>query len=129
MSTLQVATIKNTGSGYMVFRDSSNTEVGKLGGAWVLFNGENTPAIRDSFNVSSVTDQGQGRFDINLSNGFANSNFAWAGSGGRGNGDANCVCGEQIQHRTSSKIQTLFQDVQNNTRDPSHASCIFFGDQ
>ena len=44
MSTLSVGTIKNSGSGYMVFRDSSNTEVGKLGGAWVQFNGESTPS-------------------------------------------------------------------------------------
>ena len=42
--------------------------------AWVSFKGTSTVTIEDDFNVSSITDQGQGRYDINLSNGFANSN-------------------------------------------------------
>ena len=34
--------------------------------AWVMFNGTGTPAIANSFNVSSITDGGVGLFTINL---------------------------------------------------------------
>ena len=34
--------------------------------AWVNFNGTGTVAIRDSGNVTSITDQGTGKYDVNL---------------------------------------------------------------
>ena len=43
--------------------------------AWVNFNGTGTIASRDSENVSSLTDNGVGRYDINISNAFANANY------------------------------------------------------
>jgi hypothetical protein len=95
--------------------------------AWVNWNGEGTPAIRDDYNVSSISDQGTGRYRVNLSDAFADTNFAFAGSGGRSNGDANCHYGEQVQHRTSSRIEVMFQDVQNNTRDTGISTIAFWG--
>ena len=44
--------------------------------AWVNFNGENTLAVRDSHNVSSVTDNGTGNYLVNFSNNLANVNYA-----------------------------------------------------
>ena len=44
--------------------------------AWVNFNGTGTVAIRDSENVSSITDNGTGDYTVNFSNAFANSNYA-----------------------------------------------------
>jgi len=34
--------------------------------AWVNFNGTGTVAIRDSFNVSSITDRGTGNYTVNF---------------------------------------------------------------
>jgi len=44
--------------------------------AWVNFNGSGTPAIRASFNVSSITDNGTGDFTINFTNALADANYA-----------------------------------------------------
>ena len=33
--------------------------------AWCNFNGQSTPAIRDSFNCSSITDVNTGRYEVN----------------------------------------------------------------
>jgi hypothetical protein len=44
--------------------------------AWVNFNGTGTIAARDSENVSSLTDNGVGDYTVNLSNSFANANYA-----------------------------------------------------
>jgi hypothetical protein len=58
--------------------------------AWVNFNGQDTNseyteangAIRDSFNVSSVTNIGTGHYDVNFEESFADTNYAWAGGAG-----------------------------------------------
>ena len=73
MSTLSVATIKNTGSGQPVFRDSSNNLVGQLVQVWVNFAGGNVNSfgIRNSNGVSSVTDHGSAEFTITFSTAFA----------------------------------------------------------
>ena len=73
MSTLSVATIKNTGSGQMVFRDSSDNIVGQLVQVWVNFAGGNVNrfGIRNSNGVSSVTDHGSAEFTITFSTAFA----------------------------------------------------------
>lgn len=44
--------------------------------AWVNFNGTGTPAIRDSFNVTSITDEGVGLFAVNFTTAMANSNYS-----------------------------------------------------
>ena len=47
--------------------------------AWVSFNGTGTLAIRDSHNVSSVTDNTTGDYSIMFDTNLANANFAGAG--------------------------------------------------
>jgi hypothetical protein len=48
--------------------------------AWVNFNGTGTPAIRSSFNVSSITDNGTGDYTINFTTAMANANYAVSGT-------------------------------------------------
>ena len=43
---------------------------------WVNFNGSGTIATRDSFNVSSLTDDAAGRYTVNISNNMTNDDFA-----------------------------------------------------
>ena len=43
--------------------------------AWVNFNGTGTVAIRDSHNVSSITDDGTGLYRVNFTNNMANVNY------------------------------------------------------
>ena len=44
-----------------------------LAKAWINFNGSSTVAIRDSFNVSSLDDDGTGTYGINVSNSFGSA--------------------------------------------------------
>ena len=75
MSTLSVATIKSASSAAPVIQNSSGTEKGQFTKAWVNFNGTGTVAIRDSFNVSSITDDATGQYTINLTTAMANTNY------------------------------------------------------
>jgi hypothetical protein len=43
--------------------------------AWVNFNGTGTIAIRDSFNVSSIDDDGTGDYGVNYSASMGSSNY------------------------------------------------------
>lgn len=44
--------------------------------AWVNFNGTGTVAIRDSENVSSITDNGNGDYTRNLTSAMASADYA-----------------------------------------------------
>jgi hypothetical protein len=45
--------------------------------AWVNFNGTGTVAIRASFNVTSITDNGTGDYTVNFTTALANANYAF----------------------------------------------------
>ena len=47
----------------------------RMAKAWVNFNGTGVINIRDSFNISSITDNGVGNYTINFSTPFANTNY------------------------------------------------------
>ena len=50
-----------------------------LAKAWINFNGTGTIAQRDSFNVSSLTDAGTGKYAIAFSSAMLNDDYAVAG--------------------------------------------------
>ena len=62
MSTLKADTIQSTGGGAATLTKQSAAK------AWVNFNGTSTIAARDSFNHSSLTDNGTGDYTVNLTN-------------------------------------------------------------
>jgi hypothetical protein len=48
--------------------------------AWINFNGTGTPAIRASFNVSSITDNNTGDYSVNFTTALTDINYALAGA-------------------------------------------------
>ena len=56
----------------------SNEQAG-LAKAWVNFNGTGTVAIRSSYNVSSITDNGVGDYTVNFTTAMADANYAISG--------------------------------------------------
>ena len=44
--------------------------------AWVNFNGTGTVAIREDYNVSSITDNGTGDYTVNFTNALSDANYA-----------------------------------------------------
>lgn len=59
-----------------VFKDGNGTTIGTLCRAWVNFNGTGTVAIRASFNVSSITDNGTGDYTVNFTNAMPDANYS-----------------------------------------------------
>ena len=52
------------------------TEQSRLCAAWVNFNGTGTVAIRASYNVSSITDNGTGDYTVNFTTALVDTNYA-----------------------------------------------------
>jgi hypothetical protein len=50
--------------------------------AWVNFNGTGTVAIRSSYNVSSITDNGTGDYTVNFANALSDANYSAVLTGG-----------------------------------------------
>ncbi len=50
--------------------------------AWVNFNGTGTPAILASGNVSSITDNGTGDYNVNFTNAMPDANYSIGGMNG-----------------------------------------------
>jgi hypothetical protein len=56
--------------------------------AWVNFNGTGTVAIRSSYNVSSITDNGTGYYTVNFTTAMADANYSVVASGNATSGGA-----------------------------------------
>jgi len=56
--------------------------------AWVNFNGTGTVAIRGSYNVSSITDNGTGDYTISFTTAMSDVNYVVTGFGARAASDS-----------------------------------------
>ena len=57
--------------------------------AWMSLNGTVTIALRDSFNISGVVDNGTGSYTPSYSSSFGNANYSASGAGGSSDSNAN----------------------------------------
>ena len=66
-----------SGTNGVTFPDSTSMQTGQQAcKAWVNFDGTGTVAIRGSYNVSSITDNGTGDYTVNFTTAMADANYA-----------------------------------------------------
>ena len=129
MSTLAVGTIKSISSAAPVFQNTSGTEIGTICKAYVNFNGDGTVAIRENFNVSSITDTGTGKYTINFTNALPTANYAVAGMSGKYQETAtNAQTVFPNGTRTASAFAVRTVTASSSTNDRSDINLIFFAD-
>jgi len=132
MSTLNVGTIKSIASNVPpVFQDSGGTGVGQLCQASIRFNQTGTQAINQSFNVSSITDEGTGDTSVNFTNVIRNSLGTATASysvtlGSNGSAVSTSHLGFFIHDTpTSSAVKVVFYNIDNsNLRADSNICCV-----
>lgn len=78
--------------------------------AWVNFNGTGTVAIRASYNVSSITDNGTGSYTVNFTTALADANYVFMCSATDDNTSARfgCELGTYGEYRTASVLRLRF---------------------
>ena len=99
--------------------------------AWVNFKGDGTVAIRNSFNVSSITDNDTGDYYVNFTTAMPNDDYAVATASGGSSANftlsnaALPIGVEAIRFR----IQNVYQHGSSYAFDAPHVGAIVFGDQ
>ena len=97
--------------------------------AWMNLNGTGTIAIRDSFNVSSVTDNGTGAYTQSFTNALLNGNYCTNATGTHDNGSY--VSWGTVANDTPPSTTAFRGDYLNNAGtlvDVSFAQTSSFGD-
>jgi hypothetical protein len=94
MSTILVNTLTGTSTaGSIAVTGEGNSTTTNLqqglAKAWMSLNGTGTIALRDSFNISGVVDNGTGSYTPSYSSNFGNANYSASGAGGSSNSNAN----------------------------------------
>ncbi len=126
MSTVKAANLQNTGSGAPTFKNSSGTEIGQLCKAWGKLNGTGTAALDDSFNVSSITDNGTGDYTFTFTNAMSNANYCAVGTSEYIN-DSSEFQIVTITSATTSAVRAHNQKLTNVSKD-GIVSVAIFGD-
>ena len=92
---------------------------------WAFYN-QQTPAVGDSFNTGSITDNSTGDYTVNLTNAMSSTNYSATGTS-IDIGSYYLVTTGRVTFSTSS-YELNCCDSGFNVRDPDDASNISFGD-
>ena len=124
MSTLKVDTIQNTSDAH-----SSTPEQIARGRAkaWVSLDGTGTVAILESYNISSVADNGTGSYNANLSITMSSNNMCVVGSGSQGRTGSDNIYGHALKTTTQIGLYSK-QNTQGANEDSDFMFAAVFGD-
>ena len=126
MSTLQVATVKSNSSAAPVFQNTSGTEIGSLVKMWINFD-MNAGSIKDSLNVSSITDDGTGLFTVTYSSAFSNTNFCiLSGEASKITDDTDNRYITRTIDRSTTNMQVEHNFIENGTGNRFDSRFVYF---
>ena len=128
MSTILTTTLKaNT----LLHSDGSTTTQPsipaldtRMAKAWVKFRGLDTLTINDSYNVSSITDNGVGHYSVNFTTAMANSIYSPLSSGSFYNWDSHYQTGS---YTTSSFKIYAIRAHNHEYNDTDMIASVVFG--
>ena len=122
-TTTQATNIKTNATNRVspVIQNSSGTEIARYCKAYVNFNGMGTVAKRDDFNVSSITDNGTGSYNVNFANNMADDDYSTTiGADARSPNTRHCAI-DYLSYSTST-VRVTIEDV--SQYGASRADCI-----
>jgi len=102
----------------------------RISKAWVNFNGTGTVAIRTSYNVSSITDDGTGKYDVSFSTAMSDNDYSVVSDGRYNTGDTagSSICSIRREALTTSKFGVRGSNPEAQTfSDFEMVSAIVFG--
>ena len=100
---------------------------------WINFNGTGTIAIRDSFNISTITDVGTGEYTVTINNGMANANHVVTTgmTSYNGEGDTRFVAmlrsagDNDWSNYTTTSFKTMCKQVANGGSGTDHSLLLY----
>ena len=98
--------------------------------AWVSFNGTGTPAIEDDFNVSTITDNGNGDYTVNYTTNLPNDDYCCVGMSMRDSENISALCMKGYANPASYKrvesVRLSNRDNANSSVDAANVSIACF---
>ena len=124
MSDIRATTISDaTGTGPIALTKQQAAK------AWINWNGESGSSIRDSFGVSSLTDNATGNQTISFSSSFTNNDYGMTGMGGNNNTSLAVVTQpDSYSSATTSSVLHQTTRIDGNVLDIQFASTAYHGD-
>ena len=124
MSTLKVETIQNTSGAHA----STPEEIAKgRAKAWVSLQGSGTVAILESYNISSIADNGTGSYNANLSITMGSNNMCVVGSGSQSRSTNDNIIGHALKSTTQIGLYSA-QNTSGAKEDCNFMFAAVFGD-
>jgi len=100
-----------------------------LGKAWCNLNGGSSFALRDSFNLTSATDNGTGDYTLTIANDMGNTNYATPMSGGNTSGASRYGAMSDSDGKATGTAGFFgFQTSSGGALDQEEVSVVFLGD-
>ena len=136
MSTLNVdALVGNTSANAITVRGegSATTSLQQgLAKSWLSMNGAGTIAVRDSFNITSISDGGVGLTDVTIANNMSDGAYSLTGASGTWIANSNNVrlgFSTETHPPTTTLFRTITRGANDNTdRDVTYSFAQVFGD-
>jgi uncharacterized OB-fold protein len=111
-----------SGSNGIVFPDATSMQTGQQAvKAWVNFNGTGVVAIRESYNVSSITDNGTGDYLVNFTTAMVDANYC-AVRTVMLSGNPQTIRGNNLV----SYVEVYVTNPSNGTQDPTTINVAVF---
>jgi hypothetical protein len=123
-----VITTDDIAANAVTYAKIGTTEQGQLCKAWVNFNGTGTVAIRASYNVSSITDNGTGDYTVNFTTALADANYSGVASvsGSSIGSTFRFVTAPSISNPTTSAFRITTGTWNANAEDALYANVAIF---
>ena len=136
MSTLNVdALVGNTSANAITVRGegSATTSLQQgLAKSWLSMNGAGTIAVRDSFNITSISDGGVGLTDVTIANNMSDGAYSLTGASGTWISNSDNIrlgFSTQTHPPTTTLFRTITRGANDNTnRDVTYSFVQVFGD-
>jgi hypothetical protein len=123
MSTLRVTNVQDTAGANSLTTAQIYNGAAK---AWVNFNGTGTVAIRASFNVSSITDNGTGDYTVNFTTALVDANYSVSGTGGSGSSSGTVFMSPRGADPTASSVRLYALNASDILQDTVFNSVAVF---
>ena len=91
--------------------DTLTNQEPQIAQAWVNFDGTGTVSINDSFNVTSITDNGTGSYTMNLTTALADTNYFLIGMGSLTGTAANTVYEAGARTTSAARVDITRTDT------------------
>lgn len=107
--------------------DNFDTAGGNAVKAWVNFNGTGTVAIRASFNVSSITDNGVGQYTVNFTTAMQDANYSTVITTSNNAGTGSIFATTVLSNYVAGSVKFVTQvSTTAATQDPDYVTAAIF---